>query len=137
MPEGRTRRSVSLGSETAGSRDRQSSTTHPRLRATRASRCSRASTSYAHRPANRTDIAQEELMTRFGNYVERAGTLAAVAALAAFAHVSEAAEYFECGPGGKPNASTAKCECPAGKVEATVKGISHCVTPQVKPVSTT
>src|SRR5438105_1003243 len=50
------------------------------------------------------------------------------------APASRGAENFACGAGGKPNAKTATCDCPAGKVEKTSGGTSRCVD---KPSGTT
>jgi hypothetical protein len=52
-----------------------------------------------------------------------------------FAHhgLSRAAENFACGPGGKPNATTARCDCPAGRFEQTSGGTSRCVAKPSSP----
>jgi len=47
-----------------------------------------------------------------------------------------AAENFACGAGGKPNAKTATCDCPPGKVEKTSGGTSRCVEVASKPPPT-
>ncbi|MFI5296968.1 MAG: hypothetical protein ACHREM_02630 [Polyangiales bacterium] len=64
----------------------------------------------------------------------RLPSLLSAAAIAVFVAIglgslraSEAAENFACGPGGRPDASTAICVCPAGKVEKTSGGTSRCV----------
>jgi len=73
-----------------------------------------------------------------------ASLLAVPLAIAALAVVAPAAENFACGPGGRPNAKTATCDCPAGKVEKTSGGTSRCIdkpggagTTTAKPTATT
>jgi sulfatase modifying factor 1 len=62
----------------------------------------------------------------------RARTVAAIFTVSSFLALTAssvpAATEFQCGPGGKPNASKKKCDCPADKVEQTdAKGTSRCV----------
>ena len=60
----------------------------------------------------------------------------AVFALVAIDSAAPAAENFACGVDGKPNAKTAKCDCPASKVEKTTGDVSRCVdkpAPAAKP----
>ncbi len=63
--------------------------------------------------------------------------LLAAAPLLALAGGAFAAENFVCGPGGRPDPKTARCTCPAGKVERTSGGTSRCAdaTP-TKPTTT-
>jgi hypothetical protein len=70
----------------------------------------------------------------------RISLLAALALSAAFsthAVLATAAENFVCGPGGKPDAKTSKCICPAGLVEKTTGGTSRCVGAPKPPAATT
>jgi sulfatase modifying factor 1 len=46
-----------------------------------------------------------------------------------------AAESFDCGADGKPNASTAKYDCASPKVELTTGKVSRCIVPQVRAPS--
>ncbi len=59
--------------------------------------------------------------------------LACVLAASAGTAPADAAESFACGPGGKANAKTGKCDCPAGKVEKTVGSTSKCTDVAVVP----
>lgn len=45
----------------------------------------------------------------------------------------QAADEYRCGSGGKPNKATKRCDCPTGKVESTIGGISKCVDSTPKP----
>jgi hypothetical protein len=55
-------------------------------------------------------------------------------AVVALVSPSEAAENFACGEGGVPDAKTAKCVCPKGKIESTSNGTSRCIdAPKPKP----
>jgi len=49
---------------------------------------------------------------------------------------ASAAETFACGPGGKPNATTTRCDCPVGKIEQTSNGTSRCVNKTIAPTLT-
>ena len=69
-------------------------------------------------------------MRRFSSIAALGVVALGVAVFAPFGH---AAENFACGPGGKPNPTTAKCDCPPGKVEKTTGGVSHCVAPASPP----
>ena len=48
---------------------------------------------------------------------------------------ADAAESFNCGAGGKPNAKSGKCDCPGGKEEKTIGTTSKCVEKD-KPIGT-
>lgn len=64
---------------------------------------------------------------RLPNFLSAVGLAAFIGLALGSLRASEAAENFACGPGGRPDAQTAVCVCPAGKVEKTSGGTSRCV----------